>query len=205
MTKSKSRRQPRRRKTQASVARKINQLVEKKQVDTTNTYEMANDQTIKALTLLGQGTSSHTRSGLKIFAKKLYINGIIEWGGGKVVTGRMIIFYDKRPGGALPVVTDLLETAAVASQLNNKNEGRRFVVLYDKMFNNMSVDSTIGYEKGLKIRLNLNKTVWYQDGNATSASAGPNNYYMCLLSDASIASGDAPDFIHTTRLYYEDA
>lgn len=85
------------------------------------------------------GTDYTNRIGRKITLKSVYIRGYVrtEISGApaaKTVASqqaRFMLVYDDQPNGALPAVTDILNTIDTASQLNLNNRDR-FRVLKDK-------------------------------------------------------------------------
>lgn len=86
------------------------------------------------------GTDYTARIGRKTLIKSVYIRGRVTHeatNAQQVVASvqpqhvRMILFVDKQPNGAAPAVTDVLNTAEPASQLNLNNRDR-FMILKDK-------------------------------------------------------------------------
>lgn len=87
------------------------------------------------------GSDMTDRIGRKIQLKSFYIRGFVATeaalnavvGVNPTMQARMIIFVDLQPNGAVPVVTDLLNTASPASHLNLSNRDR-FKIYCDKTF-----------------------------------------------------------------------
>ncbi|AJD07551.1 capsid protein [Sewage-associated circular DNA virus-29] len=91
-----------------------------------------------------QGADYNQRIGRKTVVKSIYIRGRMfvepvgltplpadQWCPGQ--QARLIVFIDYQPNGATPALTDLLNSADPASQLNADNRDR-FKVVKDKVF-----------------------------------------------------------------------
>lgn len=186
--------------------RKIKSLIEKKHIDKVISTSFGTDAIPGNLHLMAEGDTSETRTGLKISSKNLYINLSLQW---KVTatqetTARFIVFVDKLSNGALPSSTQLLESMATTSLLNNKYEGRRFIVLYDKLFNNRNVNSTVSKLEGYSIKIPINRNIWYLDSTATATALGRNSIYYLCVGDVYMADADSVAVTGNARLYYED-
>lgn len=87
------------------------------------------------------GNDYNNRVGRKITMSSVYVRGYArtEISATPAATtvssqqGRIMLIYDDQPNGALPAITDILNTADPASQLNLNNRDR-FRVLKDKCF-----------------------------------------------------------------------
>ncbi len=121
---------------------------------------------------------------------------------------RFVLVWDKDPNGALPAVTDVLETASTAAMTNMANKDR-FVILHSEFKTIPSGNGGIatgqagvilfeGYKK-------LNHKTTYNAGNAgTIADIQHGALYSLVLSD--IAAGTADwDTDGRIRLRYTDA
>jgi len=72
-----------------------------------------------------QGAAVQERVGKKILLKSMQVRGYVTADGTTTTTmGAWILVYDKRPTGALPTITDILDTINVNSFLNDANSGR---------------------------------------------------------------------------------
>lgn len=101
------------------------------QINTTGSFNLLNGCV--------QGSDYSNRIGRKIVMRSLYIRGFAfpepsaTAANSPSQQARMIIFLDSQPNGAAPAVTDLLNSATPASQLNLNNRDR-FRVLRDQTF-----------------------------------------------------------------------
>ena len=81
---------------------------------------------------------------------------------------RVVLVYDRRPDGAFPAVTDVLNNADIVSHYNHDNtrNGGRFRILYDKTFDvtaptdthyNGALANYYTYRHERSIHMNVNK------------------------------------------------
>lgn len=184
--------------------KKLEQLIEKKHHDATpGIKNFANDEPLYAMSLIAQGDTSSTRTGLQIHAKSLKINMEVGFQiGDPVTSARLIIVQDMQNQGALPTVTSVLEANTLMSQWNNVNEGKRYKILYDRFINNPQpgIASDYSFRKTIKI----NRKMYFLGSTGTQADAGKNSIYALFITDNTLASGNAPTANFTYRLYYED-
>lgn len=74
---------------------------------------------------VAQGVGVTQRVGKKIMWKSMQLRGnAFANATATVATGAAMLVYDRRPTGALPVITDILVTASPQSFLNDTNSGR---------------------------------------------------------------------------------
>ena len=84
---------------------------------------------ITLLATIAQGASVEQRIGKKVMLKSLQARGDLRQGTTAVVNDvAFMIVYDKRPGGALPAITDILESVNPKA-MNNDNNASRFSIL----------------------------------------------------------------------------
>lgn len=117
--------------------------VEKKVYDIApGAYNANTTGDIRCLALPTLGTDMTNRIGRKIVLKSVYIKGMVQMESAAnpttadLATGnltRIIIFADMQPNGALPAVTDVLNSALPQSHLNLNNRDR-FKIYCDKMY-----------------------------------------------------------------------
>lgn len=179
---------------------------EKKLIDVAVTAYDVN--TTGSFTLLNgcvQGSDYTQRIGRKILLKSVYIRGFVTPQQAVVPSAatasvaqqvRMILFVDSQPNGAAPAVTDLLNTAHPASQLNLNNRDR-FKVLRDEVINFGPLMPGVGTfaELGadligdVNVYKKLNLETIYNAGNAgTIADINSGALYMFWIG--SVASND---------------
>lgn len=193
-------------RTNRQILNRLKSSIEKKHYDKNETLNFSSEQTAQNLCLMPQGDSSSTRTGLKIYAKTLIMRGTIQWAktNTQETNARLIVFMDKNSNGTTPAIASLLETVDVTSLLDNRNEGRRFVVLWDKVFTNTNPSTSVDKEQYFQKRIKLNKNVWYLDSSANSTAQGKNQFYYVTISDVTGSSGDRPTGTMDTRVYYDD-
>lgn len=93
------------------------------------TYGLDTTGTVTLLNPVPSGTGVEQRVGKKIIMKGLQCRGTLLNANNQVINDiAYMIVYDKRPTGALPAVTDILETAN-ANALNNDANAGRFRIL----------------------------------------------------------------------------
>lgn len=164
--------------------------------------------TVNPLSLMGEGTGSGQRAGLKITGHKLKLRWYVQWAADVIYNNRgvrFIVVRDKNPDGAYPLVTDILESAHENSLYNNINEGKRFVVLYDTMCqpNVNSATAGAGNFRYYSHEINLRNTnIYFLDGNNTAASCGRNQIFAFWITNTNNAN--SPDVSLNSRLYYTD-
>ena len=108
---------------------------EKKVIDTAPaSYACDTTGSVTLLDGVATGTDYTQRIGRKILLKSLYITGYVAPPGATTVgsnIARIILVYDSQTNGAAPIITDVLNSANAADQLNLNNRDR-FKVLMDK-------------------------------------------------------------------------
>lgn len=87
-------------------------------------YLFSTTGSIKLLNPVPQGASVVTRVGKKIEMTSLQLRGVYANKASPIADAALIIVYDKRPTGALPAITDVLNTVTSASFNKDDNSGR---------------------------------------------------------------------------------
>lgn len=88
-------------------------------------YAFDTTGSIVLLNTVAQGASVNQRVGKKIMLKSLQCHGQVLSNSTAVTNDiSLLIVYDKRPVGALPAITDILNTANSSSFNNDANSGR---------------------------------------------------------------------------------
>lgn len=134
----------------------------------TASYELSTTGSITLLNTVAQGASVNQRVGKKIVMKGLLCRGsLVNRSTALLNDVAFIIVYDKRPTGALPNITDILNAIDPKAMNNDANAGR-FRIL-------KRVDETlIG---------NSSQTVPpVSDGNLTEATQKNADFYLDLRS-----------------------
>lgn len=171
---------------------------EKKVVDNVLSDAFNNTGTITLMNGVAQGDDYTNRDGRKVIFKSIQLRIIAFGTPGTAVDQsiRYLIVYDKQPTGALPAVTDILDTAAVVSNTNLSNRDR-FIILKDKVIscqlNTTAAAPQYHNEKYMKINL---ETVFSGTSAAiTSISSGA----IYLVQVGTVAAG-ATTYSNTGRL-----
>lgn len=162
------------------------------------------------------GSDFYDRIGRKTVAKSVYIRGYISIQASLALTNidvpshmaRMIIFVDSQPNGAAPAVTDLLNTASVASQLNPNNRDR-FQIIKDKQFSFDAWavnDQRAGFNRTtypIKCYKKLNlETIFGQTSAGTIGDINTGALYMFWIGSTNIDQGDTATL--GTRIRFDD-
>lgn len=105
-------------------------------------YNTSTTGSIACLNLVPQGVTTTTRVGKRIQLKSLQCHGVLQAGAAtQLLQASYLIVYDRRPSGALPAITDILDTVSPNSFLNDTNSNR-FKIL--KRVDHTHVGSTAG-------------------------------------------------------------
>lgn len=186
------------------------------QINTTGTFTL--------LHIPQLGTDFTNRIGRKTLIRSFYVKGrVTTEGAGGATQGlnvasqqaRMILFCDLQPNGAVPVVTDLLNSAEPASHLNLNNRDR-FKILKDKMW---AFDPYINIVTAtqaqascsrqcysLKAYMKLNQEVIFNATNGgTIADITSGALYLFWIGSQPAGAGTDANAIISTRVRYEDA
>lgn len=95
-------------------------------------YNMDTTGSVTLLNIIPRGASQSQRLKKKCWLATLEMKGFTSAGSaGTVAEGSIWIVYDKHPTGALPAITDILNSASSLSFANPDNEGR-FEILFQK-------------------------------------------------------------------------
>lgn len=93
------------------------------------TYAFDTTGSITLLATVAQGTSVNTRIGKKCMWKSIQMRGFANSGTTATYNDcAILLVYDKRPQGALPAITAILDTANARS-MNNDANSPRFTIL----------------------------------------------------------------------------
>jgi len=107
-------------------------------------YALNTTGSITLLATIAQGASVNQRIGKKILLKSIEGRGAVTSDSTTTVAyGRVMIVYDKRPTGALPAITDILDTIHPNSFNNDTNSGR-FLILKSQIFTCAGNNTTAG-------------------------------------------------------------
>lgn len=168
------------------------------------------------------GSDYTNRIGRKTLAKNVYIRGRVQLENAALTTqpasspaqqARMIVFIDAQPNGAAPAVTDLLNTASPASQLNLNNRDR-FKIVSDDTFvfdpllaaTSFAVVEWSRTVSDVKCYNKLNVETVFNAGTAgTIADINSGALYMFWIGSEAAGAGTDTNAIVSTRVRYSDA
>lgn len=146
---------------------------------------------LDSLHLTYQGTDEDERIGRKMTVRGVSLKGSMTPVQGRA---RFMLIVDKQCNGAVPAVTDVLETADIDSHRNLSNQNR-FRVLWDRTYDTKDTGKTTIAKQmsGLTIPIEWSSTA------GTIASIKSNN--LTLLQ---IADGGLVKMYMRTRVLYTD-
>jgi len=148
--------------------------------------------TIVLVATVAQGAGVTQRVGKKINLKSVQTRGQVICGTATAVNDcALLLVYDKRPTGALPAITDILDTANPAAFNNDANSGRfRIVRRWDFIMAGNSSTPQTGleiYDTSNFIKMNGDQMVFKAAG--TGAIADIEEGAMYLVSVGSQVAG----------------
>lgn len=182
----------------ATVKQCMDRLVEQKHVTTSVSQAPCPlSGHIDCLNILSQGSSASTRLGNQVRSQYLDVYGSIQLpsSGGNSDFVRLIFFIDHEPLGALPAVSDVLESSIAISPFNHDKvnhvgqHGSRFTILGERMIEvQNSIASTGTVDKPWHFRCKLNSPTLYQSGAGTISDLLRNSVCVLQISDLAWAN-----------------
>lgn len=157
-------------------------------------YAQDTTGTIALLNTVAQGTSVNQRVGKKIMLKSLQFHGISVAGTTATINEvSFLIVYDKRPTGALPAITDILNTANTISFNNDANSGRfRILKRVDRqLIGNSTTPSTGDEARREDFYLNLRDLPTTFKAAGTGAIGDQEEGSLLIVSVGNVAAGTA--------------
>lgn len=155
------------------------------------------------LSLMAEGTEYNTRVGRKIRAKSVFIRGQVKINPGATSsTIRMLVFWDRASGGAVPNPSDVMQTNNdLQSPLDVDNAGTRFVVVADRTWD-LSINGD--RVKSFKIFRKLRQTVTFNGSSNTSGALNNGQVYMMFFSNETSAADKRAEINFWSRFSYTD-
>lgn len=151
-----------------------------------------------------QGTSSTTRVGQEIRMKDFFMRYSLSLNAAATSNNvRVIVFLDRQPNGAIPLVTDILQTATYYSPMNAL-KAKRFKILCDDMYSlsanfpNKFKKCYLDLQKKLK---GVDQRTEYKSNLGTPADFSTNIICTLFISNA---SANYPTGEFYARLKYID-
>lgn len=166
---------------------------------------------ITLLNTIAQGTTVNTRVGKRVMMKGLQMRGLAQGDSTCAISEwAFLIVYDIRPRGALPLITDILDTISPNSFLNDTN-AQRFRILHRSSDVNVGNSATAGTDKVafnideyMKIPKQYREVVFNALGTGTIADIDMGALYLVTVGGN--AAGTADSIIGLgTRLRYWDS
>jgi len=156
----------------------------KRHVAATGSFAVGVNGTVMRFTGIAQGDSESLRDGNTIFLKALNVRFIMNNATAAThTTVRFIIFADRNTDGASPGVQDVLETDTIIGLKNWANRSR-FVVLHDRVYDNMYQNASGLTANDLiygHIYLKLNWICQFLGSTTADADSGPGQLYGIVI------------------------
>lgn len=172
---------------------------EYKLIDSARAGVQATTSVITLLNGIGLGTDAEQRIGRKILNKSVSIKGYATNGSADSTQNRIMVVYDRRPNGMLPVIYDLLDAENTYSQ-RNPSILNRFVVLRDLRFT-LSGEGLQGDSRRFSIYRRFSLPTYF---NAIGNAAAESMEYGTLLLITITSLQNAVSFICDNRVYVLD-
>ncbi len=176
--------------------------VEFKCVDTVLSSTVNSSGTLQLLNGLAQGDTATTREGATVRFKSLQLKGFMAIAGAATATAcRRLVFIDKQPNQAAPVVGDILDntTAALVNSFRNLSHRKRFVILRDDHFTmSEGGPEALWYPD---VYMSLDMITTYNGNAGTIADIETNAIWAMYISSEATA---APSIAHNVRIRYID-
>jgi len=171
------------------------------------TYAMNLTGSITFLPLIALGDGIHDRSGTRVMLTGLQVRGkVVPQAGTVYASGSWMIVYDLLPRGALPAITDIMDTIDFNSFQKTDNRDR-FQILCRYNYSQSGVLAApsvpaANVDRNLSMRLQ----VAFGDGlggNIAGCKAGA--LYLVTVGDQLAAGNLGLNLICTTRLQFSDS
>lgn len=177
-----------------------------------NTWVSNNVSNVYLLNTVPQGASVQQRTGKRIHLTGLQIRGNVRANGvtSTVTDCSFVIVYDKRPTGAMPVITDIFTTSDPQGFMNDNNAGRFSILKRMDFVLTGNISSTANVQtntvKSLDSYLNLKNrvTVFESAGTGGIGDIDQGALYFIPMSDATTVSANGAVGTLSFRLRYID-
>jgi len=168
---------------------------------------------VDCLNEIGKGFGVTERIKDRVYLRGFLLRGLITTGGDNAICkGSMMIIYDRRPNGALPLITDILTTIDSVSFLNDANAGR-FQIMWRYDFctaGNDRVSAFMDYRTSQSAKL-INVAVDLRRSPTQFTPAGPGlvsdmvegSLLIVTVGHSAFASGSSRIDSPVGRLYFE--
>lgn len=160
--------------------------VERKFIDTSIAATLGNTGAVTRITDIAGGSAYNQRAGLSVKATSLFLRGSFICNnsivGSLAQRARCVVFEDMDNTGTAPTTADVLESVAVNSPLNHTN-GKRFKILYDRVFV-LAPDASNAIQQ-FKHYIKLNDHVRWSD---TTTGTREGQLYVIYFCDTGTAT-----------------
>jgi len=146
----------------------------------------------------GDGVSSRDGQSVKLKGGAIRLVSTMHASATRTQT-RVLIVVDTRNQGSSPAVTDVLTAATVQSQLNLAAQPGRFVVLYDRVFSQISVGDSSTLFTIIELEALVDMHQLYS-GTAAANTSGPTVFLVRLSTEAT----NTPTQAFESRLLFLD-
>nr|QCX35081.1 capsid protein [Blackfly multicomponent virus 2] len=163
--------------------------------------EILNDgSNMTIINKIGGGIFANQRIGQQVATKSVFYQLVINLGPTAVpIVVRHMLFWDKQPTPAVPLVTDLLAGAPFVTSPLNLNNRERFVVLAEDRITLSPMGDQIKIIDGFR---NINQLTTYVN-SAVAADPTTGSLNVFLVSDEP-AGVNSPRYYGTWRVRYID-
>lgn len=188
------------------LAKRANSLinVEKKFIDTANTVSTSTTPAITPLTLVAEGDDYNQRNGRSIKLSSLQCRYYINANATATISYmlRVLIIIDKDSRGSAPTASEIFQDSTNFNTPINLNNGKRFVVLFDKVTDvspsGAYTDDALKWKQYYK-KLSMHTT--FMGTGATQADADNNHIYLVYMATG---GANPPGFSYYFRTRFID-
>lgn len=202
-------------RTQARMNPRYNQLNRRQQnpelgfVDlAAASYECSTTGSITLIAAIAQGASVNQRIGKRAVYRSLLLRGRLTSGSTTTVAdAAALVIYDKRPTGALPVITDILTSISTRAFMNDNNTGRFEVIrrIDKNLIGNSTTPSTGSESFNVDMFIPLKKRPITFEAAGTGAIGDIDMGAIYLVTVGDVATGTtAPLFTVSMRTKFSE-
>jgi len=144
------------------------------------------------------------RIGRDIYMHELLVTGFVQNRTAAVINqARIMVVIDTMPGGATPVLNELLEGYS-SLYFANKLTARRFIILYDNVIALVGQPATTGTDavKSVNLRVPLNMAAYYNATNGGTIADIEKNALYVVTCGSNAAGTSAAEAYFSLQLTY---
>lgn len=168
--------------------------------------------TIQLINTIAAGTGVTQRVGKKVQLKSLQIRGIMNSDSATLISQyAVMIVWDRRPSGALPLITDILDSVSPISFLNDANSSR-FKVLWRDDFVNINSNTNANNEAVAKVynefikfskKSKANRTTYKAAGTGVIADIDEGALYFISVGGNVSGTADSVGSFNTRLRFWD--